>query len=71
MKKIISIKIKILLLTFLFSLLMAWPTMLLWNGVAVKVILGLNYINFWQALGLNILSNILFKSLHLKIENKT
>ena len=45
--------------------------MLLWNGVAVKVILGLNYINFWQALGLNILSNILFKSLHLKIENKT
>lgn len=61
MKGILSV-ITVLLLVFLFSLLMALPTMLLWNGVAVEVVSGLTYITFWQALGLNILSSILFKS---------
>ncbi len=45
---------------FLWSCLMAWPVMVLWNWVGVTV-LGLNQITFWQALGLLILCGILFK----------
>jgi len=44
------------------ALLMALPTMWLWNGVVVDVIEGVKEISFFQALGLNILSNIFFKS---------
>lgn len=61
MEKVI-LTLTVLGIVFLFSLLMALPTMLLWNGVAIKVVSGLSYITFWQALGLNILSSILFKS---------
>lgn len=61
MEKVI-LTLSVLGIVFLFSLLMALPTMLLWNGVAIKVVSGLSYITFWQALGLNILSSILFKS---------
>jgi hypothetical protein len=49
-------------LLLVIALLMALPTMWLWNGVVVEVIEGAKEINFFQALGLNILSNIFFKS---------
>jgi hypothetical protein len=49
-------------LLLVIALLMAFPTMWLWNGVVVDVIEGVEEITFLQALGLNILSNILFKS---------
>ncbi len=45
----------------LISVLLAWPTMLLWNWL-MPVIFKLPVITFWQALGLTCLSNILFKS---------
>ena len=40
---------------FLFS----WVVMLLWNGILPSV-LGVNTITFWQALGILVLSKILF-----------
>lgn len=42
------------------ALLMAVPTMLLWNWLCPELF-GLPVIGFWQALGLNILGSILFK----------
>ena len=47
-------------LIVLIGLLLAFPTMLLWNWL-MPLIFGLIKINFWQALGLNVLSSILFK----------
>lgn len=44
-----------------FSLLMALPTMWLWNWL-MPAIFGLKVITFWQALGLNFLCGILFKN---------
>jgi len=55
---------KILLLVVLIvglALLFAVPTMLLWNWL-MPVIFGLTKITFLQALGLNMLCGILFKS---------
>jgi len=43
------------------SLLMAFPTMWLWNWL-MPDIFGLVEIDFWQALGLNIFSGILIRS---------
>lgn len=37
------------------------PTMLLWNWL-MPAIFGLKAITFWQAVGLNFLTGILFKS---------
>lgn len=47
----------IVILAFLFAL----PTMWLWNWL-MPVIFGLTKITFWQALGLNFLTGILFRS---------
>jgi membrane protein required for beta-lactamase induction len=41
--------------------LLGYPLMLLWNWL-MPVIFGLPEITFWQAIGLNFLSTILFKS---------
>lgn len=43
------------------ALLMAFPTMWLWNWL-MPVLFGLTKITFWQALGINVFSGILFKS---------
>jgi len=48
-------------LVVIMSLLMAFPTMWLWNYV-IPSIFGLVKINFWKALALNLLSGILFKN---------
>ena len=45
--------------------LFAYPLMLLWN-VLMPVIFNLPIINFWQALGILIMSNILFKFANIK-----
>lgn len=45
----------------LLALVLSVPVWLLWNWVAVAV-LGLNEITLLQALGLTLLSSILFKS---------
>ncbi len=45
----------------LIALLMALPIMLLWNWLMPEIF-ELTEINFWQALGLSLLSSFLFKS---------
>lgn len=45
----------------LFGLVLALPTMWLWNWL-MPIIFGLVKITFWQALGLNILCGIFFKN---------
>jgi len=45
------------------GVIVAGPTMLLWNWLAP--IVGLGAITFWEAAGLNILCSILFKSISL------
>ena len=44
-----------------FALLLGLPLMLLWNWL-MPVIFGLKTITFWQAVGLNFFTAILFKS---------
>ena len=46
----------------LIALLMTFPTMWLWNTCLEPAVDGVNSIGFWQALGLNFLFSILFKS---------
>ena len=43
------------------AVLLAWPTQWLWNNVLVGAVDGIHVIGFWQALGINILFNMLFK----------
>jgi hypothetical protein len=45
--------------------LLGYPLMLLWNWL-VPIIFGLPEITFWQAIGLNLLSTILFKPTTIK-----
>lgn len=47
-------------LLVVFAILFALPTMLLWNWALEPAIDGVNQIGFWQAMGINILSGILF-----------
>lgn len=46
----------------LVAILLAWPVQLLWNGCLVGAVNGVNSITFWQAMGLNFLFSMLFKS---------
>ena len=48
-------------LVVVMAVLMTLPTMWLWNWL-MPTIFGLIKIGFWQALGLNLLVGILFKS---------
>lgn len=43
------------------ALILGLPLMLLWNWL-MPTIFGLTEITFWQAVGLNFLSSILFKT---------
>jgi hypothetical protein len=43
------------------AVLLAWPTQWLWNNVLIGAVDGVHPIGFWQALGINILFNMLFK----------
>jgi hypothetical protein len=44
------------------AIVLAWPTQLLWNHSLVGAVDGINPIGFWQALGINLLFGILFKT---------
>jgi len=52
------------------AILMAFPTMWLWNGCLIPAVDGFHEIGFWQALGLNVLFSILFKSTSVKSNNE-
>ena len=56
-------------LLLLSSILLAFPTMFLWNWL-MPDIFGLMKIDLYQAMGINFLTNILFKSnVTIKREN--
>ena len=59
---IISTWIGVLIAITLMAVLLAFPTMWLWNNCLVPAISPVSPIGFWQALGINVLSHILFKS---------
>lgn len=59
--KIIGVALLALLFIVVLALVLSIPVWLLWNWVAVTV-LGLKEITLLQALGLTLLSSILFKS---------
>ncbi|MDC1282321.1 hypothetical protein N8Z10_00040 [bacterium] len=44
------------------ALIFVLPTYWLWNTCLVPAIEGVNEVGFWQALGLNLLFSILFKT---------
>jgi hypothetical protein len=48
-------------LLILWVMLLGFPLQLLWNWL-MPSIFGLKYITFWEAVGLNTISSILFKS---------
>jgi len=55
--------VTLLILGFvLLSVIMAWPTQLLWNGCLVPAVTFAKPIGFWQAFGLNLLASVFFKS---------
>ena len=45
----------------LYALILAFPTMVLWNWLMPRIF-GLTHIDIFQAMGLNFLSGILLKS---------
>jgi hypothetical protein len=54
----------ILILIIAFIAVLGAVTMLLWNWL-MPAIFGFTIITFWQALGINLLSMIIFKSPHV------
>jgi hypothetical protein len=46
----------------LFSFLLSWPVMMLWNGCLVDAVTGVKEVTWMQAWGLSLLCGILFKS---------
>ena len=52
--------ILVLLLVCFLGVIVALPTMLVWN-MLMPEIFNLTTIDFWQALGLIVLANVLFK----------
>lgn len=58
--RILGVMLLNLVLWTLFSLALAWPVKLLWNWL-MPLIFGLPAISFWQAAGMMLLVNILFR----------
>ncbi len=61
MKEIFGLTLIAIVTIAIGALLLALPIMWLWNWL-MPLIFGLIKINFWQALGLGLLSGLLFKS---------
>ena len=60
MKKLLAFLGGIALIA-VFAIIIALPVMLLWNWL-MPLLFGLIKINFWQAIGVSLLSGLLFKS---------
>jgi hypothetical protein len=65
MEKVLGVILLVIGGIVLVTLLLGWPLMLLWNWL-MPTIFGLPIITFWQAVGLNLLSTIIFKSQSFK-----
>lgn len=53
--------VSMLLVVSVFALIAAFPTMFLWNWLMPELF-GIKAVTFWQALGINLLTGILFKN---------
>lgn len=58
----------VIIITFVIAIIMGFPMMWLWNAL-MPSIFGLTKITFWQGVGLNLLSGLLFGKISYK-ENK-
>ena len=65
----LTISLGAIFIVIIAAILMAFPTMWLWNGCLIPAVDGFHEIGFWQALGLNVLFSILFKSTSVKSNN--
>ena len=52
----------ILLGAIVMGIILAWPIQWLWNHALVGAVNGVNPIGFWQAYGIFLLSNLVFRS---------
>jgi len=68
MKNIISPFISMLGIIVLIAMILGVPLMLLWNWL-MPTLFGLPTITFWQAIGLNFLSAILFNKTPFKAKS--
>ena len=59
--KVIEAILLVVGLLLLYALLLAFPTMILWNWLMPRIF-GLTQIDIFQAMGINFLSGILLKS---------
>lgn len=66
--KFLGVFFGFILIVAIVSLILALPTMLLWNWL-MPILFGLTKITFWQALGINIFTSILFKSSNTQTNN--
>jgi hypothetical protein len=66
---IISTWIGVLIALLFMAVIMAWPTQLLWNYCLVPAFDSVNPIGFWQALGINFLTTVLFKNNSVKFND--
>lgn len=62
MTEVISAVLVWVMLVIVIACLLAFPTMWLWNACLVPAVSFAKTIGFWQAMGLNFLSCILFKN---------
>ena len=62
MEKVLNGLLTIIGVVVLVALLLGWPLMYLWNHCLIGAVDGVHEIGFWQAVGLNFLASILFKS---------
>lgn len=64
-KVFLGVFFKVLFLTVVFSLLLAFPTMWLWNWL-MPAIFGLKTLTFWESLGMTFLCSMLFGKVNIK-----
>ena len=62
MNRVVGVVLGAFAVAIITAIVMAWPTMWLWNNALVGAVNGINPIGFWQALGITFLCNVLFKS---------
>ena len=62
MEKFLSGLLTVIGAVVLIAFLLGWPLMWLWNNCLIGAVDGVHEIGFWQAVGLNFLASILFKS---------
>lgn len=69
---LVVLLVVILIIGFTFGLLCleGWIVMLLWNAVICALWTSAPHLSFWLAVGLVLLCNILFKTVHTCIHKK-